>query len=218
MADVAILTAVYDGFDTVKPVLKQAGLDVDWILVTDAVPDTEAVQGWTVVHEPRPEMPPNRAAKAAKFEPWKYTDAPASVWIDASFRVTSPDFGAAMLEYAKPIAQFEHPWRDCLYAEAAEVAALGMDPEGVAAWQADRYREAGHPAGWGLWACGVIARRHTAAVKRMGAAWAHEVETGSVRDQVSQPFVLREAKLRPASLPGTHLANAWLKYEGSGRH
>jgi hypothetical protein len=218
MPDVAIITAVYDAFDTVKPVLPQTGVDVEWILVTDAVPDADAAVGWTVVHEQRPEMLPVRAAKRPKFEPWKYTDAPASIWIDASFRVTSPDFAKAVIEYAKPIAQFEHPWRSCLYDEAIEIAALGMDPDGVAAWQTRRYREAGHPEHWGLWAAGVIARRHTAAVRRMGAAWAREVASGSVRDQVSQPHVLREARLRPASLPGTHLANAWLKYEGSGRH
>jgi hypothetical protein len=218
MPDVAILTAVYDGFDTVKPVLPQTGPEVEWVLVTDTVPDADAARGWTVVCDPRPEVLPVRAAKSAKFEPWKYTSAPASIWIDASFRVTSPGFAAAMLEHAKPIAQFTHPWRDCLYAEAVEIAALGMDPDGVAAWQTKRYREAGHPEGWGLWACGVIARRHTAAVKRMGAAWTREVAAGSVRDQVSEPFVLREAKLKPAGLPGTFLANAWLAYEGSGRH
>lgn len=217
-ADVAVITACYDGYDTVKPVLSQAGLDVEWILVTDTVPDAAAARGWTVVHEPRPDVLPVRAAKAAKFEPWKYTDAPASIWVDASFRVTSSDFAVSVLEYASPIAQFVHPWRSCLYDEAIEIAALGKDPEGVAAWQMKRYREAGHPTGWGLWASGVIARRHTAAVKRMGAAWAREVESGSARDQVSQPFVLRQSKLKPTALPGTHLANAWLKYEGSGRH
>lgn len=215
-ADVALITANYDDYDTVKPVLAQAGVEVDWVLVTDREPSD--ARGWRVVVEPRPDVLPVRAAKAPKFEPWKYTDAPASIWIDASFRVTSPDFAAEALAFAKPIAQFTHPWRDCLFAEAVEIAALGKDPEGVASWQTKRYRDAGHPAGWGLWASGVIARRHTAAVRRMGTAWAKEVESGSARDQVSQPFVLRETKLRPASLPGTHLANAWLKYEGSGRH
>lgn len=215
-ADVAIITANYDAYDTVKPALKQAGLEVDWVLVTDREPAD--ARGWRVVVEPRPDVPPNRAAKAPKFEPWKYTDAPASIWVDASFRVTSPDFAKAVLEYATPIAQFVHPWRGCLYEEAVEIAALGMDPEGAAAWQTRRYRDAGHPTGWGLWASGVIARRHSAAVKRMGTAWAQEVGSGSARDQVSQPFVLRQAKLKPTALPGTHLANAWLKYEGSGRH
>lgn len=218
MADVAIITAVYDGYDSVKPVLKQSGVKADWFLVTDRVLDEYFAHGWTVLHEPCPDLPPNRAAKAPKFEPWKYTDAPASIWIDASFRVTSPDFAAGALALAKPIAQFVHPWRDCLYEEATEIARLGMDPDGVGAWQSDRYRGAGHPEHWGLWASGAIARKHTAAVKRMGVAWAREVAGGSVRDQVSQPFVLRQSKLRPAALPGTHFVNEWLAYEGSGRH
>lgn len=215
-ADVAIVTAIHDAYDTLKPTLTQAGVEVDWVLVTDMVPADP--MGWRVVHEPRPDVLPVRAAKAAKFEPWKYTDAPASIWVDASFRVVSDRFAADLLQHANPIAQFTHPWRSCLYDEAIEIAALGKDPDGAAAWQTKRYREAGHPTGWGLWASGVIARRHTAAVRRMGAAWAREVEAGSARDQVSEPFVLRQAKLKPSQLPGTHLTNPWLKYEGSDRH
>lgn len=217
-ADVAILTSVYDAYDTVKPVLRQSGVDVEWILVTDTPPDAEAAAGWTVVHEPKPELPPVRAAKTPKLEPWRYTDAPASIWVDASYRITSPTFALAVLELADPIAQFEHPWRDCLYSEAAEIARLGMDPDGIAAWQVDRYRRAKHPEGWGLWASGVIARQHTAQVRRMGAMWAKEVESGSSRDQVSQPYALRKTRLRPVALPGSHLGNQWLRYEGSGRH
>jgi len=217
-ADVAIISAVFDGYDTVKPVLRQSGVDVEWILVTDTVPDADAARGWTVVHEPRPELPPVRAAKTPKLEPWRYTDAPASIWVDASYRITSPTFALEVLALADPIAQFVHPWRDCLYSEAAEVARLGMDPDGIAAWQVARYRKAKHPEQWGLWASGVIARQHTPAVKRMGAMWAKEIEAGSSRDQVSQPYVLRKTRLRPAALPGSHLGNQWLRYEGSGRH
>lgn len=217
-ADVAILTAVYDGYDTVKPVLAQSGVDVEWILVTDTVPPADAARGWTVVHEPRPDVPPVRAAKAPKLEPWRYTDAPASIWVDASYRITSPTFALAVLALADPVAQFVHPWRDCLYDEATEVARLGMDDDGAAAQQAERYRKAKHPEHWGLWASGVIVRQHTAQVRRMGAMWAKEVAAGSARDQVSQPYVLRKTRLRPAALPGTHLGNQWLRYEGSGRH
>jgi len=217
-ADIAIVTAVYDAYDTVKPVLKQTGVEVEWLLVTDAVPDAGRAAGWKIVHEPRPGSAPVRAAKRPKMLPWEYTDAPASIWIDASFRVTSPDFATEALGYAKPIAQFKHPWRDCLYDEAAEIMALGMDPDGVAPEQTARYRQAGHPEHWGLWATGIIARRHTAAVKRLGVSWGREVEGGSARDQVSQAHVLRAKKLRPVDLPGSHLANPWLAYEGSDRH
>src|SRR3546814_8001152 len=118
MADVAIITAIYGAYDELKPVLPQMGVDVEWILVTDAVPDADQAEGWTIVHDPQPGTHPNRAAKSAKFRPWEYTDAPASIWVDASFRVVSDRFAVEALAHAAPIAQFVHPWRDCLYTEA----------------------------------------------------------------------------------------------------
>lgn len=209
----AIVTAIYGDKDVLKPVLDQQDADVDWVLVTDDTRIQDGALGWRVVHDPQPMTLPARAAKAPKFQPWQYTDAPASIWVDAAFRVVSPTFAVDALAHAKPIAQFVHPWRGCCYDEATTVVGLGLDTREVVEWQTTRYRQDGHPAGWGLWATGVIARRHTPAVKRMGAAWAAEVDAGSVRDQISQPHVLRTHKLKPTPLPGTHLANEWLKYE-----
>ncbi len=221
MSDVALITAIYDSYDSLKPVLPQAGVDVEWIVVTDSVPPAEQAAGWTIVHEPRPGVHPNRAAKHPKYEPWKYTDAPVSIWVDASFRVVSDRFAVeatAGLTDEEPIAQFVHPWRDCLFAEARESAQLAKYAGEPVLEQADRYSEAGHPEGWGLWATGVIARRHTAAVQELGVRWLAETERWSFQDQISQPYALRETGLRPQALPGTHLATPWLAYEGSGRH
>ncbi|WP_329336099.1 DUF616 domain-containing protein [Streptomyces sp. NBC_01352] len=221
MSDAALITAIYDSYDALKPVLPQAGADVEWIVVTDSVPDAEQAQGWTVVHEPRPGVHPNRAAKHPKYEPWKYTDAPVSLWVDASFRVVSTQFvveATAGLTEAEPIAQFVHPWRDCLFAEAEESARLAKYVGEPVLEQAESYRQAGHPEAWGLWATGVIARRHTAAVRELGARWLHETYEWSFQDQISQPFALRETGLRPTALPGMHLATPWLAYEGSARH
>lgn len=223
MSDVAIVTAIYDGYDELKPVLAQAGVDVEWVCVTDGapLPDVEAARGWSMICEPRPGVHPNRAAKHPKYEPWKYTNAPVSIWVDASFRVVSDRFAVeatAGLTYAQPIAQFQHPWRDCLYAEAKESARLAKYAGEPVLEQADAYALAGHPEGWGLWATGVIARQHTDAVRELGGRWLHETYRWSFQDQVSQPFALRETGLRPMALPGTHLATPWLAYEGSARH
>lgn len=219
MPDVAIITAVYDGYDELKPVLPQKNADVEWIFVTDKVPDPAFTKGWEVVHEPRPGVHPNRAAKRPKFLPWEYTDAPISVWVDASFRITSETFVQDVIKFARPIAQFEHPWRDCLFKEAD--ASLGLPkyaPDSEILEQKNAYFHWGHPPGWGLWATGVIARKHTEQVKAFGHAWLHETDTRTFQDQVSQPYVLRVSGLRPIGLPGTHFANRWLSYEGSGRH
>lgn len=220
MADVAIITAITDGYDTLKPVLPQAGLDVEWICVTDGepLPDADVTAGWTMVCQPRHGRPANREAKRPKLRPWEYTAAPASIWVDASFRVVSDRFAADVLAYADPIAQFAHPWRDCLYEEAAHSALLPKYAGEPIIEQGAHYRASGHPEHWGLWAAGVIARRHIREVRALGEAWANEIEAWSFQDQVSQPFALRAVGLRPASLPGSHMANGWLKYEGSGRH
>lgn len=222
MSQVAIFTAIYDSYDALKPVLPQAGVDVEWICVHDGnPPDTKAARGWTLVYEPRPGVHPNRAAKHPKYEPWKYTDAPVSLWVDASFRIVSDRFAVEAtsgLTNEEPIAQFVHPWRDCLYAEAKESAGLAKYAGEPVLEQAESYREAGHPEGWGLWATGVIARQHTEAVRKMGWLWLAETYRWSFQDQISQPFALREKGLRPAAFPGNHLATPWLAYEGSSRH
>ena len=221
MSQVAILTAIYDGYDSLKPVLPQAGVDVEWIVVTDTVPDAVAAAGWTVVHEPRPGEHPNRAAKHPKYRPWEYTDADVSLWVDASFRVVSAQFAieaTARLTDEEPIGQFVHPWRDCLFAEATESARLPKYEGEPSLEQAAAYRAAGHPEHWGLWATGVMARRHTPAVRELGERWSEETDRWSFQDQISQPFVLREVGLRPWALPGSHLATRWLAYEGSARH
>lgn len=219
--DAAVITAIYDAYDTLKPVLPQDGLNVDWVLVTDDPSFRGGALGWRAVYEPRPGVHPNRAAKRPKFLPWEYTDAPVSVWVDASFRVVSPSFATEALAMADPIAQFGHPWRDCLFDEVTECIAIAKYkyPPGTLAGQAQRYRDAGHPEHWGLWATGVIARRHDdSRVKQLGHRWLEEVEQWSFQDQVSHPFVIREAGLRPTLFPGSHLANGWVAYEGSDRH
>lgn len=218
---ITIISAIYDSYDTLKPVLPQSGANVDWVLVTDDATLRGGALGWNVVYRPRPDVHPNRAAKHPKFLPWEYTDAPASVWVDASFRVVSDRFAVDAVALADPIAQFTHPWRDCLYDETAECIAIAKHKyrPGLLADQAAAYRSAGHPEHWGLWATGVIARQHgDPRVKQLGQRWLEEVERWSFQDQVSHPFVVRECGLRPTSFPGQHLANGWVAYEGSGRH
>ena len=213
---VAIVSAVYDAYDTVKPTFPQWGLEVDWVMVTDD-PDLKA-EGWRVVYEPRSGLHPNRAAKYPKFNPERYTSAPASVWVDASFRITSKTFVADVLDYADPIAQFSHPWRDCIFDEAEASADLFKYAGEPVREQVGCYRIVGHPEHWGLWATGVIALQHTLETARFGTEWLREVAVWSFQDQLSEPYALRGFGLRPTSLPGTHFANPWLSYEGSGRH
>lgn len=214
----AVLTAIYGGYEVLKPVLPQT-VPVEWICVTDDPALADDPRGWTVVVQPR-EGHPNRAAKWPKMAPGLYTDAETSVWVDGSFRITSAEFVQDMLQLLKRAdqAQFEHPWRSCLYEEAAASLELPKYAGEPIAAQADWYRALCHPDDWGLWATGVIARRHTPQVLQAGWDWLDEIARWSFQDQVSQAFVLRLADLRPAPIPGMHLTSPWLAYQGSDRH
>lgn len=210
-----IITAVYDTYDSLKPITKQS-LDTKWICVTDD--KTLAVDGWEIVYEPRSHLSPRFAAKIPKTLPWLYTDTETSVWLDASFKVKSPNFTKEVLEYANPLAQFKHPWRKCAYAEAKTCIAIPKDSKEILTAQMDYLEQINHPYNWGLWATGVIARKHTLEVIKMGYQWLSEIQRFSTRDQVSHPSVCRANGLRPNTLPGVYFDGPWLEYQGSIKH
>lgn len=225
---VAVLTSIYNDFDTLKPTLEQVGdVEVEWLFVTDseayAHGDADPL-GWKVIYKPKLKVHPCRAAKRAKMLPSQYTNAPHSIWIDGSFRVLSPTMVIDMLAHARRytsgFAQFKHPWRSCLYAEAdasMELAKYGGEIQHIKP-QVDSYRRFKFPVDWGLWATGVIARFDHERSYEWGRHWYNQVLAWSYQDQISQPFSLWTHAVQPVELPGSHMHNQWVRYEGSARH
>lgn len=241
-----VLTACMDEYDTLKPVMPQEGIEANWLCLTDSkrirdeaeiyisevtgdggvyVQGLQHPTGWEVIYYARgADEHPNRAAKRPKMHPGMYTGAPASVWLDASFRVVSPRFVLDTVtlaaDSADGIAQFKHPWRGCLFQEATASVELPKyaDERFNITRQAQAYDAAEMPRNWGLWATGIIARIHTAEVLNWGRVWARQIDAFSYQDQISHPYSLWRAGLRPVDLPGDHFHNPWLAYEGSARH
>ncbi len=213
---VAIITAIFGGYEKLQPTYPQT-LDTDWICVSDR-PITDLPGEWRIVTESPSDSDMNMAAKRPKLMPWLYTDAEYSIWIDASFRVIAGRFASEVGLMANPIAQFSHPWRQCALEEAEFSARMNKYDGDPLLEQAAHYRTAGHPAQWGLWVAGMIARKHTPEVKKLGELWLGECQRWGRQDQVSQPFALRAAGLRPQIVPGDHFNNPWISYQHNPNH
>lgn len=117
-----------------------------------------------------------------------------SLWIDSCLRILSyPDC-------RQPLMTFRHPVRNCVYHEFQACLRLGKDRPAVMHAQMERYRQAGMPAGWGLAETTVLYREpQLAAFNRQ---WWFELVAGSVRDQLSFPYVAYRSGWRSGIIPG----------------
>lgn len=193
---VALVTAIFGGYDTLKPLPEGHGFD-DAVCVTDD--RTLAADGWRTTVQVPLTMSGRLAAKSPKCRPDLYTDCDRSLWVDGSFAV----HGVPGPEHE--FAQYRHPDRDCLFDEVAHSGPLPKYAGDDLTAQARCYRKLGMPEHWGLWGCGLIVRRHTVRMAELGSAWLSEIHAFGVQDQVSHPFVCWQHDLRPVDLTEGHL-------------
>ena len=217
----AIISAIYGASDEIKRPFGQHNVDCEYLLITDDAALSSGVvdaKGWQIIYEPS-ELSPVRAAKIPKLFPWRYTDAPTSVWVDGSIEVRSPNFAKTLLDVANPLAIYSHPDRDCLFAEADTTLHYGRyrDEWPIIEQQVEAYES--HPKNSGLWASGIIARRHTDEVKAFSDAWSREINRYSYQDQISLPYVANKTGLVPASIPyGDIWKSDHHRFISAGRH
>lgn len=214
-----LLTAVFDGYDTLKP-LPSLEPGCTAVCVTDGT--AEPAAGWELVVVEPTSAPPNLQAKRPKCLPWEYVDDDLVVWIDASFQVWRGDVAShylGWLDDEHALAQYAHPLRDCIFDEAEASKGIPKYDGLPIDEQLRTYRSLGHPERWGLWATGVIARRRTFEIELLGRRWLDECEQHTFQDQLSQPFVLRQLGLRPRTIDGhVALPEPFMTYVGSPRH
>lgn len=183
---VVILSANFGGRDVPRDVPR---VDVDdCVMFTDR---PVRAKGWRVNQIFKP-ADCRREARRIKTLALDLIQADTILWIDGRVIVQNKPL-RPLLEQAlsaSEIAAYPHPWRDCVYDEAGECARLRRAPAPALARQAEAYRAAGMPEHWGLRNTMVLARRNTEAMRKLGRDWWQEIQTHTIRDQVSLPFLL----------------------------
>lgn len=120
-----------------------------------------------------------------------FNDCEWSVWVDGNvfLNVDPRELVNEIKENRKDIGVFRHTERDCLYKEADVCIKWKLDDEHIIKRQTERYRDYCYPECNGLYMCFLIIRRNTEYIRRKCEQWWGEITAGSVRDQISFPFV-----------------------------
>lgn len=178
---------------------------------TDAYPhllftDQPGVQvtGWDVRVIPKTDMAVklSRRYKIKFFE--AVPDFDESIYVDTKLRLKNVD---ALFEYGRArghIVAMRHAYRICVYDELRAIMKMKKAPVNMCTAQLNRYMMARVPAKAGLWACGIIYRRHTPEAEAFSRHWWNEFKIWPYRDQPSFAVASYALRKQPGTFPGHH--------------
>lgn len=148
-------------------------------------------------------------AKFFKIQPHRiHHDYDTFIWIDGNVQIKSERFVSELLEGldGNQIAIARHPLRNCIYDEAAFISDsiktgsvyLKARYDSKATIQnTEVYRASGHPPGWGLFWCGLFARRaDTATNNFFDEWWAHCLSWPRSIDQIPFAVLARRMEVK----------------------
>ena len=198
---IVVYTCLVGGFDNLRPPLCVPEPGVRYICFTD-VPVLPRVDPWEFRPVHRVKGPigltePARTSRLPKILPHLVLpeDCDYSIWHDGNFQMkASPTATISKLLRTSDWAAHKHPGRDCIYKEAKVLLSEKIGTPALVERQIARCRDVyGHPKGYGLWANGLIVRRHNAATAALNERWWDLFSDGCERDQISFPVALRES-------------------------
>lgn len=183
-----VYTSIIDGWDNVRPPACGASDFARYICFTN-VPNLPRVSPWE--YRPAYDMgSPSKTSRVAKIMPHLMlpADAEASIYHDGNFQLRrDPAEMVAQLLDGRDWASHRHPARNCVYREADILLRENIgDGEKVRA-EIQRYRDALYPENNGLWANGLLVRRHSRSVEELNETWWRLYIAGCGRDQLSFP-------------------------------
>jgi hypothetical protein len=203
LGKIAVITANFGGIDTPKPFPGQLG--------------APAYDYYEITERNAPQVVPGLNYRLqGKFYKLQghiiFPGYDALIWIDGNVEIKSPTFVADMLRaleipHSYDIAIPRHPVRNCIYEEAEFISsaiaagnkylAVRYDA-GAIRKEAAAYRASGHPPGWGLYWCGLFAKKMNPRVNFFFDQWWDRCLHHQSHDQNSFPYLARELDLKIA--------------------
>jgi Protein of unknown function (DUF616) len=209
-----VYTCILGGFDNLRPPLVPPEPGVRFLCFTDC-PVLPDVPPWefrpvhrvlnhgakfsaTSMHDMA------RTSRLPKILPHLVLPAIAdySIWIDGNFQLRKPASDIINEELrTEDWAAHRHPARDCVYAEAEILLKEKIGHPAEVRRQIANLKAAEYPEHHGLWANGMLIRRHSEIVNRTNETWWMAFTAGCARDQISFPLARHVTGLKVNSMP-----------------
>lgn len=191
MKDIVVYTVILGGWDNLRPPrILEPG--VRYVCVTD---EPLSCQPWEIRPAWTPYADGSRNSRIPKILAHLHFDSEYSIYHDGHLTLrAAPSYLVDENLRDADLALFRHPCRDSVYREArqCETEHIGDGPAMTA--QIERYRRMG--LGRGLWAGGMIIRRHTEAVAKFNEIWWSEFLQGCMRDQLALPAAIHHTCIK----------------------
>ena len=206
-----VFKAIFDGYDKLRQPIKP-DLGTDYVCWTDDPAlscrwwDCRQAIATTLIEDP---ARLNRQLKTSPDFPHEW-----NIYVDGRFELRNrPD---NLIKHVQEVAGkadvyvCEHPWRNSVEEEVAELIWLKLESPEVLRRQVETMRLQGWKDDLGLMHCGFIIRRNTPAVDRFNLLWWMEIQRGSHRDQISFGFAAQKAGIKVGVLPREYF-NRYIK-------
>lgn len=129
----------------------------------------------------------NRYAKMHCYELFPTHDV--TIYVDGSIQIVGdvPELVTQILLRPEELFVYDHPFRSCIFSEAAACIHYSHDWIWTIVTQMRKYRKEGYPLDNGLFEAGVIIRKKSDKVQQFMNLWWNEYMHGTKRDQLSFP-------------------------------
>lgn len=186
---IAVYTCVTNGYDELMEPLDFED-DVDYLYFSDKpLPERSAWKCVTLPYDFKNGQLNNRYVKMHPHLLLPGHDI--TVYVDGNIKIVSSvsELVEKSMNRAS-IALYKHSFRNCIYKEAEECAAIGHDWRWRISAQMKRYRREGFPVGWGLFEGNVIIRdNRSKEMVRLMELWWKEFCRYVRRDQLSLTYL-----------------------------
>jgi hypothetical protein len=214
---IQVVSAVMGGYDPIDPWIDQT-VDYRRTVFTDSVNQPTPVDAYgTLWPMHLPHMHPRMAAKLPKCLPHMFVEATSEIlWVDGSIVPRRSDFLEHIVSHSGSLCQFVHHERPdgSLWQEYEASEWQGKYSDLPLTEQVQWYESRGMDMHFGVWATGVMLHRcfpfhGWAELDEMGREWLYEQTRWGYQDQISQPYVLWRAGIKPSPLTGAVIGNPY---------